>query len=124
SYVNLLARRDADQSARDRVGHGTALAVVAAGTRATGPLATIQGVAPRAYVGSYKVFGSPGVNDGATDDAILKAIDDAVADGMDIINMSLGDDLAPRLEHDPDVEAVERATKAGVIIVVAAGNNG
>jgi len=124
SYVNLLARRDADQSARDRVGHGTALAVVAAGTRATGPLATIQGVAPRAYIGSYKVFGSPGTNDGATDDAILKAIDDAVADGMDIINLSLGNDIVSRLDEDPLVAAVERASAAGVLVVCAAGNNG
>lgn len=124
SYVSLLARRDSDSSARDHIGHGTALAVIAAGTRTAGPLATIQGVAPRAYIGSYKVFGSPGVNDGATNAAILKAIDDAVADGMDIINLSLGDDLAPRLEEDPLVDAVEKATKAGVLVVCAAGNNG
>lgn len=124
SYVNLLARRDSDMSARDRVGHGTALAVVAAGTRTTGPLATIQGVAPRAYIGSYKVFGTPGINDGATDDAILKAIDDAVSDGMDIINLSLGSDIVSRLEEDPLVAAVEKATAAGVLVVCAAGNNG
>jgi minor extracellular serine protease Vpr len=124
SYVNLLARRDSDMSARDRVGHGTALAVVAAGLRTAAPLATIQGVAPRAYIGSYKVFGTPGVNDGATDAAILKAIDDAVADGMDIINLSLGSDIASRLEDDPLVAAVERASQAGVLVVCAAGNNG
>ncbi len=124
SYVNLLPRRDADMSARDRVGHGTALAVIAAGTRTAAPLGTMEGIAPRAYIGNYKVFGSPGFNDGTTDDAILKAIDDAVADGMDVINLSLGSDLAPRLEEDVSVMAVERATKAGVIVVVAAGNNG
>ena len=124
SYVNLLARRDTDLSARDRVGHGTALAVVAAGVRTAGPLATIQGVAPRAYIGSYKVFGSPNVNDGATNAAILKAIDDAVADGMDIINLSLGDDIVSRQEDDPLVAAVDRATAAGVLVVCAAGNNG
>jgi subtilisin family serine protease len=124
SYVNLLPSRDPDESARDRVGHGTALAMTAAGVRNDGPLATITGVAPKAYIGNYKVFGSPGINDGATDDAILKAMDDAVADGMDVINLSLGDDFAPRLEDDLDVAAVERATKAGVIVVIAAGNNG
>jgi subtilisin family serine protease len=124
SYVNLLARRDSDLSARDRVGHGTALAVAAAGVRTAGPLATIQGVAPRAYIGSYKVFGTPNVNDGATNSAIIKAIDDAVADGMDIINLSLGDDLTGRQEDDPLVDAVDRATAAGVLVVCAAGNNG
>jgi hypothetical protein len=75
-------------------------------------------------VGNYKIFGTPGYNDYATDAAILKAIDDAVADGMDIINLSLGDDLAPRLADDIDVQAVERATRAGVIVVAAAGNSG
>jgi minor extracellular serine protease Vpr len=124
SYVNLLARRDSDLSARDRVGHGTALAVAAAGVRTAGPLATIQGVAPRAYIGSYKVFGTPNVNDGATNSAIIKAIDDAVADGMDIINLSIGDDLVGRQEDDPLVDAVDRATAAGVLVVCAAGNNG
>jgi hypothetical protein len=87
-------------------------------------MATITGVAPKAWLGNYKVFGTPGVNDGATDDAILKAMDDAVSDGMDIINLSLGDDIAPRLADDLDVQAVERATQAGVIVVAAAGNNG
>ena len=70
------------------------------------------------------MFGTPGYNDSASDAAILKAIDDAVADGMDIISLSLGSDLAPRLADDIDVQAVERAVKAGVIVVVAAGNNG
>ena len=124
SYVGLLARRDPDLSARDRVGHGTALAMVSAGARITGPLATIAGVAPKAYLGSYKVFGTPGYNDSSSDSAILKAIDDAVSDGMDVINISLGDALAPRLADDPEVDAIEQATAAGVIVVVAAGNSG
>ncbi|MEP6535141.1 MAG: S8 family serine peptidase [Bryobacteraceae bacterium] len=124
SYVNLLPYRDPDNSARDHVGHGTALAMVAAGVRNDGPLASITGVAPKAFIGNYKVFGTPGYNDYASDDAILKAIDDAVADGMDVINLSLGSDLSPRLSDDLDVQAVERASKAGVIVVVAAGNSG
>jgi subtilisin family serine protease len=124
SYVPLLPNRDPDWSARDRVGHGTALASAAAGLPAAGPLAAIAGVAPRAWLGNYKIFGTPGYNDYAGGDAILKAIDDAVSDGMDIINLSLGDDFAPRLEDDIDAQAVERAAAAGVIVVVAAGNNG
>ena len=124
SYVNLLPNRDPDTSARDHVGHGTALAMIAAGVRNDGPLATITGVAPKAFLGNYKVFGSPGINDSASDDAIIKAIDDAVSDGMDVISLSLGSDLGPRLIDDLDAQAVERASKAGVIVVVAAGNGG
>ena len=124
SYVSLLGRRDPDLSARDRVGHGTALSMIIAGGRTPAPLAPIAGIAPRAQIGSYKVFGTPNFNDDSSDDVIIKAIDDAVGDGMDVINLSLGSDVASRLEDDPLAQAVERATKAGVIVVTSAGNNG
>ncbi len=124
SYVSLLPYRDPDPYAYDHIGHGTALAMIVAGATANGPLATITGVAPKAYLGNYKVFGTPGYNDSASDSAILKALDDAVADGMDVVNLSLGDDLAPRLSDDIDAQAVERATAAGMIVVIAAGNSG
>ena len=124
SYVYLLQSRDADYSPRDHIGHGTALAMTVAGVSNAGPRATITGVAPKAWLGVYKVFGTPGYNDGSTDAAIVKAIDDAVADGMDVINLSLGSDLAPRLTDDVEAQAVERATQAGVIVAAAAGNNG
>ena len=124
SYVSLLPRRDPDTSARDRVGHGTATSMVAAGARVSAPLAVISGVAPKAWLGSYKVFGTPGSNDSASEDVVIKAIDDAVADGMDVISISLGSELAPVLGEDLEVQAIERATAAGVIVVVAAGNNG
>lgn len=124
SYVNLLQAKDPDLSARDRSGHGTALGMVSAGGTNAGPLATITGVAPAAWLGSYKIFGSPGTNDTTTTAAIVKAIDDAVADGMDVINLSLGVSVAYRLQEDASVAAVEAAVRAGVIVVVAAGNNG
>ena len=125
SYVSLLSYQDIDYSARDHMGHGTALAAIVGGVSASGPLATITGVAPRAWIGNYKVFGTPGYNDYASDAAILKALDDAVKDGMDVINISLGSTLlAYRLADDPDVQAVENAVAAGVIVVVAAGNDG
>ena len=124
SYASLFQSPDPDPSARDRVGHGTGTAMAAAGTQNTGPLATISGVAPRAWLGSYKVFGSPGVNDGTTDAAILKAIDDAVADGMDVINLSLGSLEAGRIQSDIEVQALENASALGVIVAVVSGNDG
>src|SRR5262249_22236269 len=67
SYVKQLAAgtgsnpaansRPDDYSARDRDGHGTATAMCAAGETNSGPIATITGVAPKAYLGNYKVFG-------------------------------------------------------------------
>jgi subtilisin family serine protease len=124
SYVSLLSRRDTDLSARDHVGHGTALAMIAAGNTNTGPLGAITGVAPKAYIGSYKIFGTPNQNDSASEAAILKAIEDAVADGMDVLNLSFGSIFAPRLEDDLEVTAIERASQLGVIVVAAAGNQG
>jgi subtilisin family serine protease len=124
SYSNLFDSPDPDPSARDHVGHGTATAMAAAGVANTGPLAAISGVAPKAWLGSYKVFGSPGVNDSASESAILTAIEDAVNDGMDVISLSLGSLEASRIEDDIEVQALERATGLGIIVVVAAGNDG
>lgn len=107
---------------RDDMGHGTAVATAAAGVRNKGPLAEIAGVAPRAWLGNYKVFTA--ASESTRTDVILKAIDDAVADGMDVINLSVGTPLAPRPADSLSVRAVERAAAAGVIVVAAAGNAG
>src|SRR6202165_1490250 len=102
SYIPILAAgsdpsnpavdsRPDDYLPRDRVGHGTAVASAAAGAPNTGPTGiTFNGVAPKAYLGSYKVFGSPQVNDFASDAVIVLALEDAVNDHMDIASLSLG----------------------------------
>src|SRR5581483_2438086 len=69
-----------DYSPRDRIGHGTAVALTAAGNTNTGPNATITGMAPHAFLGNYKVFGQ---NAPATDAGIIQAVEDALNDGMD-----------------------------------------
>ncbi len=106
--------------ARDVLGHGTAVAMAAAGVTNSGPLATITGVAPRAWLGIYKV------NDQVSFDSSLlfSALDDAVKDGMDVINISAGVSVSGSLERDFLVSAVERASSLGVIVVLAAGNEG
>ena len=124
SYASLFLATDPDPSARDHVGHGTATAMAAAGVTNTAPLATITGVAPQAYIGVYKVFGTPGVNDSAPEDAILSAIEDAVNDGMNVINLSLGEAVAGDLSSDPLVQAVETASALGILVVASAGNIG
>lgn len=83
----------------------------------------ISGVAPRVQLGSYVVFpggGYAGV--GPSSKMIADAVDAAVADGMHIINMSLG---SPPSDADTVVlDAVQRAERAGVLVIVAAGNEG
>lgn len=124
SYVGQCLSTDPDTSAQDDVGHGTGTAMAAAGVQNKGPLATITGVAPQAYLGNYKVFGSPGVNDETNSCAIDAAVEDAVNDGMDVLNLSLGGVPAPEIASDGEVAILERAISVGVIVVIAAGNNG
>jgi subtilisin family serine protease len=104
----------------DVLGHGTAVAMAAAGETSTGPLATITGVAPKAWLGIYKV------NDAISFDGslLLTALEDAVSDGMDVVNISAGIAVSDRLDNDPFVSAVERAAAQGVVVVLAAGNEG
>ena len=54
---------DTTTNARDAGGHGTSVALVAAGAMVTGPFGPLSGVAPKAWIGAYKVF--PDGSDGA-----------------------------------------------------------
>ena len=106
--------------------HGTHVAGIAAGnanTLAEG--VRISGVAPRAYLGNYKALTIPTDADVGLDGnspELVAAIEAAVADGMDVINMSLGE---PEIEPSRDivVKALGAAARAGVVPVVSAGND-
>ena len=74
--------RPDDYRPMDREGHGTAVASVIAGNPAKGSV-TISGMAPKAWLGMYKIFGSPNVNDAVPESVIIQAVNDAVTDGMD-----------------------------------------
>jgi minor extracellular serine protease Vpr len=145
SYVNMLVLGDQpefsrpdDLSPRDRVGHGTGSAMIAAGARVQTPVGTItSGVAPKAYLGNYKIFGSPGVNDVTFEDALVKALDDAFNDQMDVVSVALGSQpLYSILDRgrtcgregtqpcDWRADAIENATKSRMAVVVSAGNDG
>ena len=111
------------ESSTDNSGHGTGVAMTAAGLRVKSPLAEIQGAAPGAWLGAYKVFGGP--DGGSSNTAVVaKALDDAVADGMDAVNLSFGFLPQIRPDLDPLVPAVERAAALGVMVVKANGNSG
>ncbi len=109
-------------SGRDQDGHGTAVAMVAAGARTQAPAGIVSGLAPKAYLGAYRVF--PVRAGGANDDAILAAIDDAIRDGMNVINLSLGSTISDVDTDSLYAQAFRRAAEAGVIVVAAAGNEG
>jgi len=110
-------------SPSDEYGHGTHVA----GTIGASGSSTYayRGLAPKVTFVVLKVLDKTGA--GYTSD-VIRAIDFAVANrsnlGIDIINLSLGHPILEPAATDPLVQAVERASKAGVIVVAAAGNYG
>jgi subtilisin family serine protease len=82
----------------------------------------LSGIAPRAYLGNYKALSVPsqfGLNGNSPE--LAAAVEASVRDGMDVINLSLGE---PEIEPSRDlvVRALNAAADAGVISAVAAGN--
>ena len=98
-------------------GHGTHVTGIV-GAKAASPTG-VTGVAPGVTFGAYRVFGCEG---SANDDVILAAMERAVADGMDVVNMSLGEDYT--WPQDPVGQAADRMVRRGVVLVAAAGNAG
>ncbi len=113
-------------SGRDDSGHGTHTASTAAGNENAAvtlyemPRGTVSGIAPRAYIAAYKAVGPYG---GMRAD-LTAAIEKAVADGVDVINYSLGSDYARDPWKAVDAQAFLGALEAGVFVVTANGNDG
>jgi serine protease AprX len=114
-----------ERSAFDDYGHGTHVAGIIGGSGAQSSNNSYRGLAPKVKFVILKVLDKTGA--GYTSD-VVRAIDFAVANkaalGIDIINLSLGHPIFEPAASDPLVQAVERATRAGVIVVAAAGNYG
>ena len=111
--------------------HGTHVAGIAAGNAGTSspggrdhpPTAGLSGVAPRAWIGNYRVFNIPtGVGNLADTPEIVAAFDQAVRDGMDVINFS-GGGPATDPRTDALIRTVANVVKAGVVPVISAGND-
>ena len=105
--------------------HATHVAGIAAGDHGVQVGGnTLSGVAPNAYIGNYKALTipTPGFGLDGNSAEIAAAIEAAVADGMNVINLSLGE---PEVEPSRDlvVKAIEGAAAAGVVPVIAAGND-
>ena len=121
-----------DSNANDIFGHGTAAASCAAGRPtlvAVGDLTmNIAGAAPGAYLGNYKVFDTAVLPANNSPQAyvsnIIAGVNEAVVDGMDIINLSLGGEISGPAAADPEVRAIGNAVLSGSIVCVSAGNEG
>jgi hypothetical protein len=109
--------------------HGTHVAGIAAGdhdtsANASGTRVKVSGIAPRAYIGNYRIGTVPTAGFGLDGNSpeIAAAIEQAVKDGMNVINLSYGEpEITP--SRDIVVRAMNAAAAAGVVPVVAAGND-
>jgi subtilisin family serine protease len=109
--------------------HGTHVAGIAAGDNGTtanggaGPV-KVSGIAPKAYLGNYRIGTIPtnGLGLDGNSPEIAAAIEQAVKDGMNVINLSYGEpEITP--SRDIVVQAMNAAAAAGVVPVIAAGND-
>jgi Subtilase family/Fibronectin type-III domain/Peptidase inhibitor I9 len=114
-------------SPRDFFGHGTHVSASAVGDYGVSPaiganrlgVKAITGIAPAAYMAMYKACW-----DFCSDVDLVAAIDQAVADGVDVINFSIGGQIDPDDPVDPVQLALLNADAAGVFTSVSAGNEG
>ncbi|CAG8622827.1 13388_t:CDS:2, partial [Ambispora leptoticha] len=99
-------------------GHGTHVAgILAAEDKAN----NFTGVAPGVTLGIYRIFGCNGTT---TNDLLVKAMERASDDGMDIINFSVGVLGAGGWAESPEAVATENTIAKGIIVVAVTGNNG
>jgi subtilisin family serine protease len=115
-------------SPRDFGGHGTHTASTAggnSGVMTTGPASVfgkISGIAPRARIAAYKVCWETGAGGSCFNTDSVAAIDQAVADGVDVINFSISGSRTNF--RDPVEIAFMYAADAGVFVAASAGNSG
>src|SRR3954471_18992893 len=110
----------------DHYGHGTHVAAIIAGQGgATAETRDYRGIAPGAYLLNLRVLDDDG--SGTLSD-VIEAIDWTIEHRREynvrIINLSLGAPVVQPYRDDPLCEAVERAVRAGLVVVAAAGNYG
>jgi serine protease AprX len=121
----VVARVSFAGSGKDPFGHGTHVAGGAAGASTTVTSLYRGGIAPGAHLIDVRVLGPDGL--GYTSD-VIAGIDWAIANrsryNIRVINLSIGRPVTEPAATDPLCEAVERAVRAGIVVVAAAGNYG
>ncbi|CAA7032252.1 unnamed protein product [Microthlaspi erraticum] len=114
-------------SARDEEGHGSHTASTAAGNAVPSASfyglgqGTARGGVPSARVAAYKVCIK---NIGCSDVDVLAAFDDAIADGVDVISMSIATDFLSNLMTNAKAIGSFHAMSRGIVTVCSGGNNG
>jgi lactocepin len=83
----------------------------------------IKGVAPEAQLLALKVFGNDPLIPTTYGDIYVKAMDDAIKLGVDVLNLSLGSTAGFVSPNDPEQQAVKRAQESGVVVSISAGNS-
>ncbi|XP_022753600.1 subtilisin-like protease SBT4.3 [Durio zibethinus] len=113
-------------SARDTEGHGTHTASTAAGNNVEDvsffglAKGTARGGVPSARIAAYKVCSE----EGCASADILAAFDDAIADGVDLITISIGADSSSEFYQDPIAIGAFHAAEKGILVMQSAGNSG
>ena len=123
------ARSNSANNVKDEYGHGTHVAGIIAGNAfssdGTNYAHTFRGMARRASLVNLRVLDGKGAGQ---DSYVIAAIQRAIAlknvYNIRIINLSLGRPVYESYTTDPLCQAVESAWKAGLVVVVAAGNDG
>ncbi|KAL4383559.1 hypothetical protein GQ457_15G028850 [Hibiscus cannabinus] len=114
------------ESARDIVGHGSHTASTAAGNHVGNASfyglaeGTARGGVPSARIAAYKVCS----DEGCTSENILAGFDDAIADGVDLLTVSLGPGGSYEFYEDSIAIGAFHAAEKGILVVQAAGNSG
>lgn len=123
----LIGARDyTSEGARDTEGHGTHTASTAAGNAVADTSffgignGTVRGGVPASRIAAYKVCNQAG----CSSEALLSAFDDAIADSVDLITISIGDIGASKFVDDPIAIGAFHAMTKGILTVAAAGNSG
>lgn len=108
----------------DQYGHGTPVAGIIGGSGASSG-GRYRGIASGVRIVNLRVLGPEGEG---TDSAVIAAIDRAIElrgrFNIRVINLSLGRPPVETYKQDPLCQAVEAAWRAGIVVVVAAGNEG